>query len=287
MDRFDKQYYILKNKTKCLYHSFKLFFDQTQKRILNENSKLRDHFHGRCFIIGNGPSLNGMNLSLLKEESVFTVNYAMKNPMYYSINNQFHVMMDPSIFSFDEGERTNRLLQFKQINKVDNKPICFFPYQAIDVIEKYELENDLDIRYIRCDYGMYENYNRAFDLTKVCPGFANVTQFATMIAIYLGFSEIIYIGCDMTGYEQLSITAGKNVQLHAYEMDEKEKEAILRSHSEMSSELFFYGFSNTFADYRKLREYSEKHNIRLLNATPGGVLNEISRVKFEDLFVNA
>lgn len=88
----------------------------------------------------------------------------------------------------------------------------------------------------------------------------------------------------MTGYEQISVLAGKEVELHAYSMSENEKRMIRQTHSKMNPETFFEGFYRMFADYRRLYAYVKERNIQLYNATAGGVLDCIPRVDYNTLF---
>lgn len=283
MDRFDAKYYKLKNDTKRLYHSGILMIDRKQKKVLKRNVELKNKYSGRCFIVANGPSLATIDTSLLRSEFVFTVNYAMKSAIYRNLESNIHVMMDPNIFNF-QGSEDPRVRQMEGINSKLSRPLCFFPYQAGDKIINYKIDEYLQVMYISSKYSIYDHYKREFDLTKICPGFANVTQYAIMIALYLGFNEIILIGCDMTGYEQLSINAGKESELHIYKMDDTERRMIAETHSTIPTEDYFLGFSNTFADFRRLKEYCEDCGVRLINATAGGVLDEIERVKYSSLF---
>ena len=57
--------------------SIKFFFERTilnKHRQLLINSELRNIYKGqRCFVLGNGPSLNSQKIELLKDEIVFMV----------------------------------------------------------------------------------------------------------------------------------------------------------------------------------------------------------------------
>ncbi len=264
-------------------------FDFQRKKILRENIQFKNRFEAkRCFIIGNGPSLKKQDLSHLKDEIVFTVNYMYKSPLYKEVCADFHVMVDPFIFEFDLEKDADRekLESFKMI--VNNKvaPVCFFPYDKKEDIEKVVLSDFLNISYLDCTGNIYEGFNKKIDMTRTMFGYCNVVQYAISIAVYMGFSEIYLLGCDMTGYEQISVMAGKEVELHAYKMSEQEKEQIKKTHSKINPETFFEGFYRMFADYRRLYEYTKKRNIKLYNATAGGVLDCIPRVDYNTLFMN-
>lgn len=284
MDNF---YYKVKNDLIQLKHNVVLALDTEQKKTLRKNLVYKNRYKNkRCFIVGNGPSVNKQDLSFLKDELVFTVNYFPKSSIYEQVKSNFHIMLDPFIFQFDleKEEDREKLAFFEKINIADNQPICFFPYASREVIKKNQLDLRLNISYIGMAGFFYENYSREFDLCKHVPGFCNVVQFAIEIAIYMGFKEIYLLGCDMTGYEQISVLAGKEVELHAYEMSENEKKAIKNTHAQINPEQFFEGFYKMFADYRRLYEYSKQREIHLYNATQGGVLDSLPRVDYNKLF---
>lgn len=280
MDKYDILYYKIKGEARRLVHLIRLRMNPN-RNLLKRNIELKNKYEGkRCFVVGNGPSLSHMNLSLLKNEYIFTVNYIMKSDLYNQITSSFHVIVDPFEF-LDDG---NQIIEIQKINKNGYKPICFMPLAFHDQIVNKGIDKIVNIRYICGGLNFYDGFRRNIDLTSISPSFANVVLYSAMIAVYLGFKEIIFIGCDMTGYEQLSVIAGKDVKLHPYEMDEKEKENIIRTHQMISNEDFFMGFENTFAQFRIFNEYANKCGIRLINATKGGVLNSIQRVEFESLF---
>lgn len=281
MNKYDAVYIRAKEKVKYHVYTLKLCFNRRFQEALRNNADLRGKYEGkRCFIVGCGPSLKEMDLNLIRDEYVFTVNFFIKSPLYQTVRSDFHLMMDPMEFQGD------RLSKITGINYPDKKPILFLPLQSIEKIRALKLEEEFNIHYLYCCIAMYERFNLDFDLTKVAVGFPNSVQFCTMIAIYMGFKEIYFIGCDMTGYEQLSVIDGKDVNLHAYDMDDEEKEMIRHTHQTIDNEAFFQGFADTFACFRKLREYAERRGIKLFNATKGGVLNEIERVDYDTLFIH-
>lgn len=283
----DKLYFKMKNDAKQLKHNVFLALDNKQAKVLKKNNIYKNKYlRKRCFIIGNGPSLKHQDLSKTQNDMVFTVNMIPKSPMYTQLKSDFHVMADPFIFQIDMNKEEDRekLETFKKINNEKSSPVCFFPYAGKEIIEKLGLNQFLNIAYIHFAGEFYEGYKKKIDLTKCIPGFCNVVQYAIGIAIYMGFREIYLLGCDMTGYEQISVLAGKEIELHAYEMNENEKKAIQNTHSQINPEAFFRGFYNMFADYRRLYEYSEKRGIHIYNATQGGVLESLPRVDYNKLF---
>ena len=290
-DLINNFYFRFINNLRQMKHNVAICFDSEEKRILKENGKYKNKYCGkRCFIIGNGPSLKQQDLSKVSQDVVFTVNMFPKSPMYEQVKSDFHVMADAAFFQTDADEETfdSNLEVFKKINTGENRPVCFFPYFHKRMIEEQGLNQFLDISYFHFVKGLYEGYKRKMDLTKCIPGVCNVVQFAIEIAICMGFEEIYLLGCDMTGYEDISVLFGKKIETHVYDTSEKEKEAFRRMHAQKDVvvENFFAGLSCTLMDFRRLKVYCEKQGIHLYNATHGGILESLPRVDYNKLFEN-
>ena len=152
--------------------SWHLQSDQNIKTLL----KYRDAHKGeRCFIIGNGPSLKNMDLTLLKNEVTFGMNriYLLFNKMGFKTT--YHVV-------------TNSLVveQFLDEIKEINVP-SFVPWKH------RKLFTDKD------NYSfMFNSYNEDFstDITKFFGNGATVTYNCLHLAYYMGFKEVYLIGID-------------------------------------------------------------------------------------------
>ena len=95
----------------------KRFFDSINARIVypckekyfeytmygKQISKYRDKYKGkRCFVVGNGPSLNEQDLSLLAEEYVFTVNELMRHERFSLLKSNFHILPLANYLTFHQ-----------------------------------------------------------------------------------------------------------------------------------------------------------------------------------------
>ena len=262
-----------------------IWIGKKNRREVKKNIRFRNKYCGkRCFIVGNGPSLNKKDLSFLGDEYVFTVNQMMRDKRYAMLKSNFHIIADPLYFNLDLSNQYHKktIELIRKIESEDNRPECFFPIQAKEFIEKLKLKLKINYFYAGCD--MYEGYNNQIDFSKSVPGFHTVAQYALMLAIYCGFNEIYLIGCDMTGYREVEEKAYGNYDedKHCYHLTEDEKKNVL--HKGRTCEEYFNGFAHMFSDYRRLAEYAKKRNIRLMNATEGGVLDSLPRIKYESLF---
>ena len=161
-------------------------FDKDTKKVLSKNKELENRFSGkRCFIIGNGPSVKQQDISVLKDEFVFTVNYSANSKQFNEVKTTAHIWTDPNIFKSSEesGEKDYLLNSIKAVKTPDNNPINFFPIEQKAFLEENGIDKILDINYIApCLDWMYEGYDEKIDLTKYLPVFGTVVQFCIIIA---------------------------------------------------------------------------------------------------------
>ncbi|HAM96754.1 MAG: hypothetical protein UR96_C0003G0057 [candidate division WS6 bacterium GW2011_GWC1_36_11] len=252
------------------------------KDILNENKKYKDQYKGkRCFIIGNGPSLNKHDLNLLKGEYLFSVNSMTITKEFDMLQPNFHVMVDST--RFDEN---NKIFHQNMQDLADksNPPICIFPIRFKSYFEKYGFDKKLEIIYV---YPKTKTKQiKEIDFTKRVPPYQNVVNIALYFAIYLGFSEIYLIGCDMTG---VVVIYDENEEVdyggHFYEeKNKKEVKYMKELHKERSNEFMLKAYGFVFELFRLTQDYALKNNIKIYNATKGGSLDVFPRIKYEKLF---
>ena len=259
-----------------------LLLGKEKRNILRENKNFKDRYKGkRCFVVGNGPSLNQQDLSLLENEYVFTVNELMRHKEFGKLKSNFHVLADPFYYKKGYEEKIQKMMSI--IEKEENIPEVFFPVQGKEIIEELKFQN-IKFHYFLVGCNMYEPYKKKFNYAKSVPGFYTVVQYAITLAIYMGFSEIYLLGCDMTGYRKMEDKVlGKGEENHCYKVSEEERKKLYKDEN-VSCEAFFSGYAQMFKDYRRLLEYTKREGIRLVNVTEGGMLDSLPREKFESLF---
>ncbi len=270
--------YSYKNATKNLSN------DSVKNEIISKNKKFKDIHKGkRCFIVGNAPSLKTQDLSLLKDEIVFTVNYIYKSDQYESLNSNYHFFTDS--FCFDL-ERTNTDT-FLSIEKNGVKPALFVPYEmAYEYVKKTKIDEKLDINFISVQVPM-ELEMTLTELDAPISGYWTVIHTAIVSAIYMGVSEIYLLGCDCTGIvtDVETLQGKEDVSGYNYKFDEKQKEKLLYEYgNNIKFQDTLRSWAYVFDAYDVLNKHCEKIGVKLYNATNGGILRTIERKKFEDLF---
>lgn len=277
--------------TDKIYLSKTVCFSKNKELSKKIKSNVRFHnIHSgeRCFILGNGPSLNDVDFSLLSNEYVFTVNYFSYVENYKSVNSNFHVWADPSFFELREDQKYNQAdleENYRRISEVN--PICFMPDIAFDYVKRKKLDNILDINYFAMMDSLDSAERRFFDLSKAISSYSCVVQFAISIAVYMGFSEIYLLGCDSTNIVSILNCAMKieNVGMHAYKNDDVNERynELLRN---LSMTDILYDQFYMFEGYKSLKKECDKRNVKLINCSSMTLINEIPRADLSDVLNN-
>jgi hypothetical protein len=271
----------------------KFSLDKEFRSLMNSNKKFKNsNKSDRCFIVGNGPSLKKMNLGLLKEEIVFTVNNIMNDiDIYESLNSDYHVIIDPEYFklSNDVPEDRVQIDLLKKINYKDKNPICITSYEGKETFLKNKIDEVLDLNYLYQHKNITDNYSSIIGMDKNFPSSQNVIQCAIFSAMYMGFKEIFLIGCDMTSvfvsfeYDEEGERAILSNR-HAYEYSENELKSMLKSCEKYDNEFILDEYARNFKIFKKIRKYANKNNVSIVNAGVGGGLDVFPRVNFNNLF---
>jgi len=243
------------------------------KHDVEKLKSLHNKFKGeRCFIVGNGPSLNKIDLSLLKDEYSFAVNgifYKTKEmgykPNFYVVEDR-HVMKD----NIDE------------INKYDCE-YKFFPSAY-----KKQVTNFKNTIFFNMDVGFYVEESKHFEKSRFSKDCSNViycgqsvTFINLQLAYYLGFSEIYLIGMDF------NYTIPESAKLIKGAVIESTEDDINHFHPD------YFGkgkkwhdpkLHNVMQSYKLHKKVFEEDGRKIFNATAGGKLELFDRVDFNSLF---
>lgn len=263
-----------------------LYMSDVQREI-ERNSELKNiHAGKRCFIIGNGPSVNKQDLSLLGDEIVFTVNSASRLPQYSKLRSNYHLYMDNKLFVDEKLD----VESIKALETDGNMPGLFFlaPY-GISYARRHGLADAMDIHYIYPSLPLVSDGEVSADICKPTVSFYTVVQFAALAAAHMGCKEIYMLGCDCTGIlPNIQYLDGKEeLEGYAYELSDKDKKmlkAVYEKEGGIRMYETFDGWAKIFYGYRRLRESQETLGVHIYNATAGGILDELDRVRYESLF---
>lgn len=269
---------------------FKAELNKLEYNELKKNISLKDKYKGRrCFIIGNGPSTKSQDLTLLRNEIVFTVNYFTNSDIFPEVFSNYHFWMDPNLFRVKENFREEEYLisSILRAKTSNNNPICIFPIAQKHFIQEHNIDKDLDILYVCPKLGfMYEGFDERIELTRFIPQFGTVVQLCIITAIYMGMENIILIGCDNTGIvNSINSLVGTldNIK-YSYPLTSIEKTRMRNGALRNGIEREVFSYLQDIKGFRILNEYCNKRNINLVNASASTVIDSLRRVEYVTLF---
>jgi hypothetical protein len=222
--------------------------------------ELKDKHKGeRCFIIGNGPSLNDMDMSLLKNEITIGMNriYLLFPKLGFSTN--YYVAVNGLVV-----EQCAR-----EIEEVDS-------IKFVSWLTRRYVKPESDCFYVHDPYGGHRIKFSKNPLSKTYFD-STVTFVSIQLAYWMGFDEVILIGVDHN-----FITKGENDKRVTSKGDDL-------NHFDPS--YFGKGFrwqlpnlDRSEISYNLSKSEFEKADRKILDATVGGKLDIFDKINYKDLF---
>jgi hypothetical protein len=262
--------------SRIFFGSLHSFFNRIKySALLESNTQLKNKYSGqRCFIIGNGVSLNTQDLSHIKNEITIVSNSFFHHPCLNSWQPTFYCIVDP--VHFVDGNFTNSF--FSDLTSSIKSTNFFFPIECKDMIDSIISLKSYKKNYVYFHNVLAQTRLKNVDLTKSIPKVQSVSQFEIMLAIYLGCSSVYLIGMD---HDWLASPGNIN---RFYNDDSVDKFAF-------SKGMPMYGYKdnleptlNLWKGYEKISDFAAMKDIRIFNATNGGFLDVFPRVDYEKLF---
>lgn len=235
-----------------------------EKRLLSFKSKYNSK---RCFIIGNGPSLNKLNLKLLKNEITFGVNAIYENYDQMGFLPNFLVVEDRLVAE----DRKDELIELNGVTK-------FFGNHL-----KYCLGKSNNAIWLNTVF-MYDFDRIPVKFSKNAGSHlyvgGTVSYLCMQLAYFMGFDEIYLVGFDHN-----------YVMLDSYENNGNVIKSLSEDLNHFNKSYFGPGkrWHDPMVDrmeqcYIVAKNMFDKKNIRIKNASAGGKLEVFERVDFESLF---
>ncbi len=232
----------------------------------------RDKHRGeRCVIIGNGPSLNDLDLTKLSDERTFGVNGIFYAADRMGFDPTYYVVEDTSVMR----ENTARIIAYQAGHK-------FFPSLYRSLVGERS-----GVTYFMMNRGFYEKSSPHFCVPRFSTDAArrlfsgqSVTHINLQLAYYMGFTEVVLIGMDFS---------------YVIPSDAERAGDIITSGSDDPNHFHkdYFGKGKTWKDpkldrvlanYQIAKAMFEEDGRRIVNATAGGKLELFDRVDYDSLF---
>jgi hypothetical protein len=245
-------------------------------RLVSRNEKFRNiHKEQRCFIIGNGPSIQHQDLSLLDGEVTFVMNAFWKHPVVTKWQPSYYFFSDGAFF--DRSELATRF--FSDLRQHIHSSTFFAPVSQKTLIEEDQLLPSSQTNFFGARARLLgEDKNSGFDFTGNLPWVLVVAQFAIMAAMFMGCSPIYLIGLD---HDWLS-HHGERGYYFFPGLTFGNSPEITTDHGNYQEEM--ESMLKVWKGYRHLDALSQTNGMKIINATHGGFLDVFDRAHFPSLF---
>lgn len=157
------------------------------RKILKKNQELKNRHKGEdCFVVLNGPSINGYDLKPLKEKLVICANFFHLSEYYDVVEPNYHCMVD------SDGFKGTLLSKIRPLLHTERTTKFIFNKVARDVLTEQEQEKV----YFVYGHHLPTLLGVKCDLDKIMSSPINVGLFCIQLAVYLGCSNIYILGLD-------------------------------------------------------------------------------------------
>lgn len=261
------------------------------KKDLKENKKFKNIYKGeKCFIIGNGPSINKQDLNKIKGENIFVVNSFPYTDLYDSLNPKFFVIWDDVNFEWENGDfGKHRFNLFTKVESSNPDTKCIFPVKFKRKISEKSLfsADNILYAYFGSEWSKYKKNN--FNFEKQIPYINNVIDLAIMSAMYMGFSKIYLLGVDMNDFlAKYEYSWNKSLDKryeHFYDHTEEEQKVVDSiNYLESSNEARLRIAADKLMIFKNIYDVAESKGVEIINMTEGGGLDVFPRMRYEDYF---
>jgi hypothetical protein len=252
--------------------------------LIRPNGSLRRTHRGRCFIVGNGPSITDDDLSLLRDEAVITVNNFRAPELATGTGARYHVVSDRRFLSLDVDSEEDAavLAALREIFATDGLQ-CFVPSSEVGFISRARLDVGGNVSYFCNPHYFTDFYVMTNDFTRCIPRFSSVVHHAILLATFLGFDKIYLLGCDAT-----NIVANINTALgqpvggdYGYEVSADLDGWFTRQLAKRTMERCAESYLEVLVGYRWLERYCRDSGTSLVNCSSRTVIDSIPRLPLE------
>jgi hypothetical protein len=249
------------------------------KKVLSKNEDIINRHEGkRCFILATGSSIENQDLTLLKDEICIGLNEFFLHSDYHTIRPAYLVFSGFGLHPKIPAEK--RIPWYKNYEECTRGvSSLFLNISDFELIRENDLMTSCDVRYLKYECALSSLSDLGLNPTKRIYSSASVSIMALQIALIMGFKDIVLVGFD----HDWLLRMFDDKPTHFYK---HEKSIIYKGISEVKgisviSEL--KSLTNLFESYYYLKNFADKKQVCIYNATAGGILDVFPRVDLDSL----
>lgn len=261
--------------------------NKEESKLLDLNLEYKNIHQGkRCFILGNGPSMKMEDLSVLKDEYVFTVNQFYRSDKASIVKPDYHFWADDTFFIDDGYKARKEIIEcMRDMYKYNPNVVSFFPIKHRGFVKKHSIDSNMKVSYFYSPFRMENHMRDEIDFSKFSINWGTVVQWCISMAIYMGFKEIYLMGCDNTQIITIMKSAMKTNDSddYIYTYSDAEKKRMEKMVESKSLVDFLTTYINVLKDYKLIFDYCNSRNIRIINCSATTLIDCIPRKSFSEI----
>ncbi len=245
-----------------------------------------------CLILGNGPSLEetiNNEPEFLSDKDLICVNHFPVSDLYEKVRPHYYITVAPDLWldDIDQHFIEQSDLLFKTMASKTNWKIGFLvPFEASKYKRwKVHLKSNPNIQFIHYNNIGIEGWKFLrhffFRKTWAMPRPHNVIIAAIYNAINLGYSEIYLWGTEHNQFKEITVDENNRAlinQIHFYDRDSSKYTTLdKRGKGSRRVHEILFKFMVAFRSYFILKDYAESRNVRIINSTPGSLIDAFER----------
>lgn len=236
------------------------------------------HAGKRAFVIGNGPSINEQDLTLLKDEITFTTNWFVNHPQYEQIDPTYYCVSSHEMFGGWNAENPSPNPDWleRMLTKAGNAhKFISFPFRKCLVDAGLFSDEECDfLLFDRPKYQIDLKGDINLDLTQpMDDGYTGIVTFCLPLCHFMGIRQIYLLGCD-SDYGPVKDGAPKS---YFYDFSQH----TTRTTSEAGLLRAWADDGPVFKSYEIVRDRFAQDGVQIINSTRGGRLEVFPRVDYE------
>lgn len=239
---------------------------------------------GTVVVMANGPSLKE---SLDSDRDVFlsnpciAVNFAPISDEFFMVKPSYLVLADPHFFKLRADDANLCKLQ-EAMARIDWELTLFVSAKFASQARRMWPNDHVKVSRFNAigldGFGWFRYW--AYKHRLGMPRPRNVAIPALMIALWLGYREVLLFGADHSWMKTISVTDENEVvsiQPHFYKEDKREEERVRHEYRGYRLHTIVESFAVAFRSYHGIEEFARKIGARIVNLTPGSMIDAFVR----------
>lgn len=241
---------------------------------------MKDIYKGkRAFILGNGPSINQQDLTLLRDEITFVANWFINHKRFRRINPKFYCVSSHEMFG-GWGKEPDLNADFARlVAEKQTEQTFFFSNRFASYMKETGLVPEPRLRSLIFDRPKFlidEIGTQNYDLARCMDdGYTVLLTFCVPLCVHFGITDIYLLGCDC----DYGLTAPSDPKSYFYRPEQHTSSTT----SFDSLVRIWTPGGPIFQTYEIVAREAESRGTRMFNATRGGRLELLPRVEYESL----